>query len=78
MNRGDFDMLMNIKLTINPHILYYETSKNFNCIKLLQDFFNIPYTNNPENIKNKNVILLDLPKYQIDIENSIYYKCQRL
>jgi len=71
-------MLMNIKLMINPDILYYETSKNFNCIKLLQDFFNIPYTNNIENIKNKNTILLDLPTEKIDIKNSVYYKCQGL
>jgi len=78
MNQENFDLSMNIKLTLNPHIIYYTKEENLICSFFLKTFLNIPHTNKLEDIKDKRVLLLDIPSEKVDIDDSIYIKCQRL
>ena len=78
MNKEKFNLAMNIKLTGNPHIIYYTNEENLECSFFLKTFLNIPHTNKLEDIKGKRVLFLDIPDTKVDIEDSIYHKCQRL
>lgn len=78
MDREKFNQAMNIKLIGNPHIIYYTNEENLKCSFFLTSFLNIPYTNNLDDIKGKRVLFLDMPCEKVDIDNSLYYKCQRL
>ena len=78
MNRREFDISMNIKLMINPRVIYYENQKNIDCAITFKKLLNIPYTNNLDEIKNDRVLFLDFPSKKIDIEDSMFFKCKNL
>ena len=39
---------------------------------------NIPFTNNLKEIKGKRVLFLDFPDKEVDVEDSMFFKCHRL
>ena len=77
-SREEFEMSMNIKLMVNPHVIYYENPKHLECAIFFKKYLNIPYTNNTKEIEDKRVLMLDFPDKKVNIEDSMYYKCQRL
>ena len=61
--RGEFEMSMNIKVMINPHIIYYKDPKHIDCAIAFKKYLNIPYTNDLKDLKGERVLFLDfLPR----------------
>ncbi len=78
MERREFETSMNIKLMVNPFIIYYENPKHIDCAINFKKMLNIPYTSNLEDVQNKRVLFLDFPSKKVNVEDSMYFKCQRL
>jgi len=76
--RKSFEMSMNIKLMVNPDIIYYRNPKNLECGIVFDKMLNIPFTNNLKEIKGKRVLFLDFPDKEVDVEDSMFFKCHRL
>jgi len=76
--RTEFEMSMNIKVMINPHIIYYKDPKHIDCAIAFKKYLNIPYTNDLKDLKGERVLFLDFPSKKVDVEDSMYFKCQRL
>ena len=54
-----FNLYMNIKLTINPEILYFQDIQSVHRNFYLIDNLNVKITNNPYHLENKRFIILD-------------------
>ena len=77
-SRNEFDMSTIVKVMINPHIIYYENLKHIDCAIAFKKYLNIPYTNNLKDIEGERVLFLDFPSKKVDVEDSVYFKCQGL
>ena len=54
-----FGLYMNIKLTINPEILYFDDIQSVHRNFYLINKLNVKVTNNPNDLQNKRFIILD-------------------
>lgn len=54
-----FGLYMNIKLTINPEILYFNDIQSVHRNFYLINKLNVIVTNNPNDLQNKRFIILD-------------------
>lgn len=78
MNKREFGISMNIKLMVNPYMIYYENPKHLDCAITFKKLLNIPYTNNLKDIEGERILFLDFPSKKVDVDDSMYYRCQRL